>query len=219
MLRSVVANPFRHAVAIAALRGAGQDRAAVLEIADGLVIALADGAGGTANGALAAQAVIDAAASASAAAGAPATPGTTTTSPSWSALLSELDRDPARLGHGQTTAIVLAVTRGAVRGASVGDSTAWLLHGSDIDDLTDGQTRKPLLGAGSHPFTIAAAPIGDGTLLVASDGLVRYARPADIARIASGPDLAAAAHALVELVRLPSGGLQDDISVVLVREA
>jgi len=39
-----------------------------------------------------------------------------------------------------------------------------------------------------------------------------------IARVASGPDLAAAARALVELVRLPSGELPDDVAIVLCRE-
>ena len=215
-------NPFLHAVAIAAVRGAGQDRAAVLEIAGGLVVALADGAGGTTNGALAAQAVIDAAriaAAGAAATGTGATGNPAAAAPPWPALLSQLDRDPPRLGHGQTTAVILSVTRHAIRGASVGDSAAWLLRDGQIDELTADQTRKPLLGAGSRPLAIAAAPLGDRTLLVASDGLVRYARPTDIARIASGPDLATAAHALIELVRLPAGGLQDDISVVLVREA
>lgn len=57
-----------------------------------------------------------------------------------------------------------------------------------------------------------------GTLLVASDGLLRYARRSDVARIASETDLAIAAHALVDLVRLPSGGLQDDVSIVLCRQ-
>jgi hypothetical protein len=67
----------------------GQDRAAVIVRPDGLVIALADGAGGTGNGAEAAQAVIDAVAAGR----------------DW----QELDDDPARLGHGQTTAVVLSL--------------------------------------------------------------------------------------------------------------
>ncbi len=55
------------------------------------------------------------------------------------------------------------------------------------------------------------------TLLVASDGLLNYAKRADIVTIVNGPDLEAAAAALVQLVRLPSGNLADDVSVVLVR--
>ncbi|MBA3465111.1 MAG: serine/threonine protein phosphatase [Deltaproteobacteria bacterium] len=163
---------------------------------DALVVALADGAGGTGNGAAAAQAVIDAVAARQ----------------DWQAL----DEDPARLGHGQTTAIVLTVDANGIEGASVGDSEAWLI-GDEVTELTARQVRKPLLGSGCMPVGFAAGPIGTATLLVASDGLVRYAKQQDIARIARGADLVAAARALVELVRLPSGGLQDDVAVVLVR--
>jgi len=44
--------------------------------------------------------------------------------------LAELDRDAARLGGGQTTAIILSVTSTGVVGAAVGDSRI---------DLTSGQ--------------------------------------------------------------------------------
>lgn len=185
---------FEYAVEIARQ---GQDRAAVIVRDEGMVIALADGAGGTGNGAVAAQAVIDAVAS----------------GVDWQAL----DDDPERLGHGQTTAVVLAVDANGIEGASVGDSAAWLI-GHEVTELTERQVRKPLLGSGCVPVGFAVGPIGDATLLVASDGLVRYAKQEDIARIARGADLVAAARALVELVRLPSGGLQDDVAVVLVRE-
>jgi hypothetical protein len=57
----------------------------------------------------------------------------------------------------------------------------------------------------------------ESTLLVASDGLLRYANSNVIARIARGRSLAAAANALLELVRLPSGHTQDDVAVVLCR--
>ncbi len=108
------------------------------------MIALADGAGGTGNGAIAAEAIIDAI-------------GTAASGVDWSMLLADLDRDVKRLGGGQST-------------------------------------------------------------LVASDGLLRYAKRSDIARVANGPDLAVAARALVDLVRLPTGGLQDDVSIVLCRQ-
>jgi PPM family protein phosphatase len=184
---------YEHAVEIAR---EGHDRAAVIERPEGLVVALADGAGGTGNGAMAAQAVIDAVAAGQ----------------EWQAL----DDDPARLAHGQTTAVVLTVDATGIIGASVGDSEAWLI-GDDVVNLTERQVRKPLLGSGCMPVGFAAGPIGDATLLVASDGLVRYAKQHDIARIARGADVGAAARALVELVRLPSGGFQDAVAVVLVR--
>ena len=169
------------------------------------MIVLADGAGGTVNGAVAAQAVIDAVTRAGSAPG------------SWSSLLQQVDRDRPRLAGGQTTAVVVSVTARGLTGASVGDSGAWVVRGADIVDLTDGQRRKPLLGDGASPFEITAAALGTGTLLVASDGLLRYARSEAIVQLVSAADLAAAARGLVDLVRLRSGALPDDVSVVLCR--
>jgi serine/threonine protein phosphatase PrpC len=192
----VHARVYEYAVEVVAASAKGQDRATVIARPDGLVIALADGAGGTGGGAAAAQAVIDAVVA-----------GT-----EWQAL----DDDPARLGHGQTTAVVVTLSAAGIEGASVGDSVAWLI-GNELDELTARQIRMPLLGSGCVPVGFIAGPLGDGTLLVATDGLVRYAKPQDIARIARGRDLGAAVRALVELVRLPSGALQDDVAVVLCR--
>ena len=197
---------FVHAVEIIGARGRGDDRASVFERDDGLVIALADGAGGTANGAKAAQAVIDAAGA------------SVDRTSDWGSLLSVLDRDVGRLAHGQTTAVVLTVGPDGIVGASVGDSGAWLISAGDAIDLTDGQTRKPLVGAGCHPFRVEAESLGIQTLLVASDGLLRYAKRDAIVRIANGEDLPEAARALVDLVKLPTGGLQDDVSIVLCRQ-
>ena len=189
----------QHAMAIASVRGAGQDRAQVVDD----VIVLADGAGGSGNGALAAQAIVDAV--------------TGATTRDWCALLADLDRDPNRLGHAESTAVILTVGA-AISGASVGDSGAWLVRESRIVDLTTGQRRTPLVGRGCVPFRVEPIDF-EGTLLVASDGLFAYAKPRDIVRIAEGPDLVMAAQALVDLVRLPDGALQDDVAVVLCRPA
>jgi hypothetical protein len=56
-----------------------------------------------------------------------------------------------------------------------------------------------------------------GTLLVATDGLFNYARPEKIAAVALQEDLARATWDLIQLVRLPGGGLQDDVGMVLLR--
>lgn len=192
-----------YAIEVVGARGAGQDRARVIEHVAGVVVALADGAGGTSHGARAAQALVDAV-------DADVDPV---------ACIEALDRDPARLGPGQTTAVIVDVRDGVLAGASVGDSGAWLVDGARVVDLTDGQARKPLVGAGCTARRIPAVALGGATLLVASDGLLRYATPAAIARaIADATDLATAAHALVALVRLPTGALQDDVSIVLVRQ-
>ncbi|MEO8552138.1 MAG: serine/threonine protein phosphatase [Kofleriaceae bacterium] len=190
------------AVRIVPRRGAGEDRATTVPLADRLIVALADGAGGTSSGAAAADAVIA------------AVVAEPTRDPA--ELLETLDGDPDRLGLGETTAIVLAIAGDRITGASVGDSAAWLIDGSTITDITGDQQRKPLLGAGAIlvPF---ASSLGGATLLVASDGLLKYARRDAILRAVAEPDLEVAADLLVAAARLPNGALQDDLSLVLVR--
>ena len=96
---------------------------------------------------------------------------------------------------------------------------AWVLHGAVAVHLTDGQIRKPLLGAGGRPMVIRAGALAGGPLLVGSDGLFRYVKRTYITSIASGAsDLDVAARSLVESARLPTGGLQDDVALVLVSE-
>lgn len=195
---------FVHAIEVAPRRGKGQDYAVVLPCEHGVVIALADGAGGTSGGERAAKAVVDAVA------------GVASHAYDWSMLLAQLDHD--QIGYGQTTAVVLWVTRDSIVGASAGDSGAWIVRGDQIEDITSHQHKKPLIGDGAVVTAIQAGPLAGGTLVVASDGLLRYAKAADIARIASGVDVGAAVRSLVELVRLPSGQLPDDVSCVLCRE-
>ena len=201
----MVAAGFEYVVKVQPIKGAGQDRAAVFERDRGIVIALADGAGGTSNGAIAAQAVVDTVEILAAA------------DADWSVVLRALDGDGRRLAGGQSTAIVLVVDEAGIRGASIGDSEAWLVRADRVDVLTANQQRKPLLGGGGHPASTSTGPIGNATLVVASDGLFRYAKAIDIARIAMLPDLATSADQLVALVRLPSGNVPDDLSIVLCR--
>jgi hypothetical protein len=168
-----VKDRFEYVVEVASSRITGQDRASVFMRSPGLVIALADGAGGTSNGALAAQAFVDAV-------------GATLRETDWSGVIEALDRDVTRLGHGQTTAVVLSLDSRGITGCSVGDSWAWLVR-DEVIDLTDGQVRKPLVGGGCLPFVFHAGPIGNATLIVASDGLLRYGKQQDIVRSRSGP--------------------------------
>ena len=201
----MIAGGFEYTIKVQPLRGAGQDRAAVFERDGGCMIALADGAGGTSNGEVAARAVIDTAETLRAA------------DADWCVVLRALDAD-ARLDGGQTTAIVLRIGDDGVVGASVGDSEAWLVAPDGrVDVLTRGQHAKPLLGGGAHPTAVSGGQLGGGTLVVASDGLFRYAKAGDIARLALGADMNAAAAQLIDLVRLPTGSVLDDVAVVLCR--
>jgi serine/threonine protein phosphatase PrpC len=180
----------------------GDDRAEAFSRPDAHLLVLADGAGGTSGGAAASDAILASA---------------VTFFPQSTShcirFLQDLDQQLTTVG--QTTAVVLVLTGSQVFGASVGDSSAWLLGPADVTDLTQHQKAKPLLGSGN------AVPIGFGPLplvgrvLIGSDGLFKYAPHERIAFLASSLPLAEAAAALVDAARLRSGALQDDIAVVV----
>ncbi len=180
--------------------GRGHDRAGAVRTATGYLLVLADGAGGTTGGAEAASRVV-----------ARALAERPRTASACVALLASLDD---RLGGGETTAVVLAVVDGVVLGASVGDSGAWMQRGKELVDLTENQRRKPLLGSG-RATVVAIDPVPlEGRLLVASDGLSSYVQYARIMEILARP-FADIPSSLISAARLPSGALQDDLSIVV----
>jgi serine/threonine protein phosphatase PrpC len=194
------------AVDIAVAAGtAGQDRAAAFDHGGRWVLVIADGAGGVGGGQEAAEEVVAAVERAVA----------ELRFGDWPAVLHEVDRRLADRGH--TTAVIAEVRRDAIAGASVGDSVAWVIGDDPIEDLTERQSRKPLIGSGSALATPFMWGRTDGTaLLLATDGLHRYAaRPAIVSAIRGG----ASAAAIIDLARLPSGALHDDVAVVLYRFA
>jgi len=185
----------------------GEDRVFVRQDDDRLLIALADGAGGTGAGACAAQAVCD------------AILAVRRRDQSWETSLCEVDQILLRSNRGGlSTGVVVEVTPHALLGASVGDSCAWLIDGSRLIDLTENQQRKPLLGSGrAHPTAFGPTPL-HGRLLVASDGLIKYARRAEILRRATLGPLEEGAMALLDAVRLGSGAFHDDVALVLAED-
>ncbi|MBC8136007.1 MAG: protein phosphatase 2C domain-containing protein [Fibrella sp.] len=119
---------------------------------------------------------------------------------------------------GETTLVALCLTPKRIAGACVGDSEAWWVDASGgVRVLTEGG-RKPYLGRGmADPVSFAFPTPRTGTLLVATDGLFKYADAERIAQtITQGaPDLQAIAPALRDLVRSSSGTLYDDFAVLL----
>lgn len=85
-----------------------------------------------------------------------------------------------------------------------------------IFDVTAQQRRKPLLGSGDAAPTPFGPFTFNGRILVASDGLLKYAPRERIRGTAFEPELERAADALVAAARLPGGGLQDDVALVLL---
>ena len=60
----------------------------------------------------------------------------------------------------------------------------------------------------------------DGALVVATDGLFSYAQHHTLVKVVEEhEDLDETAEALVRVVRLPSGTLQDDVAVVVISRA
>ncbi len=187
-----------------------QDRVAVIPLGGRLVVIVADGAGGTSGGAEAAQAVVDHLRLAVDA-------GRELNVRGLRQLLLEISLELEN--RGQTTAVVLVIDRHQVVGASIGDSGAWLVEPGAWKDLTHGQPRKPLLGGGfAEPFTFAS-PSVDATLLLATDGVLKYADGEGVRAVLRNEGLSAAqcCQSLIDAARLPNGRLQDDAGVVVVR--
>lgn len=207
--------PFLSAIAAASPRhdGTTEDRVAVHQLGEALVIVVADGAGGIPGGGVAVDAVARGIADAIAneAESFQRVDGVV-------ALLRRLDDDIERMPlAGETTAVIVIVTEHGVFGASCGDSGAWIVEEVGLDDLTADQRRTLRLGSGrTVPVPFVRAGIG-GTLVVASDGLFNFTRPETICSNARGISLSAAACGLVAAVRTASGDLMDDVAVAVVR--
>jgi hypothetical protein len=190
-------------------RGSGQDRIQIFHFDKKVVLAVADGAGGLSGGAEAADIAINFISQRS---------DSLSSQKHCEKLLREIDNaiSSDRIA-GETTAVLVVVSLNYIFGASVGDSGAWILNGTSIDDLTRSQIRKPFLGTG------VATPIGfsrdalHGTLLVATDGLLKYTSREAISAALERANFDDSPAALVSLVRYSSGELPDDVTVGLCR--
>lgn len=194
-------------------RATGQDVVGVFPFAAGEIVLLADGAGGTSGGREAAELVVRILSER-------ALQSEAVTETFWRQAILELAIELESLGAGQSTAVAIAHRGRSLCGGSIGDCEAWLIGRDGLIDLTQGQARKPLLGGGlAEPRTFSAQIRPGELLLVASDGLFKYAtreRIVDCLR-ARGASLESIGHALIALARMPNGGLQDDIGIALVR--
>jgi hypothetical protein len=182
-----------------------QDRVQVIDLDGGVVIVVADGAGGTGGGEQAAETVVREVT---------ATVSLEHDAASWCQILRQIDY---RVGAGQSTCVVVARSPQGIVGASVGDSKAWLLDNDELNDLTKSQVRKPLLGTGEAQPVGFTWPASPGLLLVGTDGFCNYVRRDALLAEILWIDFAVLAHKLVEMVRLPSGELWDDVGIVACR--
>jgi serine/threonine protein phosphatase PrpC len=194
---------------VAAAHAHGDDRVEIIPSGSDLVLVVADGAGGTGGASRAADAVILIVREAVACARGRRLDA--------AALIGMADRRVASsAASGLTTAVIAVVSGTSIAGASVGDSGAWLVGLHDHVDLTAGQVRNPLIGSGAVVPKSFAATLS-GTLLLATDGLLKYAACDRIRAAARHSDIELVPERLVALVRLRSGALQDDVGVLVCR--
>ena len=115
--------------------------------------------------------------------------------------------------------MVAIVGPNEIFGSSVGDSGAWLIDEEKHTDLTRHQKRKPFLGTGVAMPVSFSARVASGSLLFATDGLLKYTSAEKICEVLKDKEQEEAVRRLVELVRLRSGGLPDDVAIVLCRHS
>ncbi len=186
---------------------------------DCLLCALADGQGGQAGGARAAQIAcrvcVEAASEYQAA-------KLATRPDAWEAILRQADAAVSEDQEaGFTTLIAFAIRNEAICGASNGDSGVYAVTAGGLAAiLTDRQRKNPPVGCGgARPVGFAARLNRPWTVLALSDGLWKCAgwdRIADAASHLSGDDLI---NCLRKNAGLPASGLlQDDFTLVVVQD-
>lgn len=180
-----------------------QDRGEYLQFETRTMFVVADGSGGTSGAAQAAEFVIRSVRENIA---------KLSTAENCFSFLYELDGQILKASEcGETTAVVVVISRDAIFGANVGDSSAWLFSADSSTELT--RIRKPYLGSGvavPHQFN---HKVSGGTLVVGSDGLWKYASLESIERVARTGNSQRLATELSDLARMRSGNFQDDIAI------
>ena len=91
------------------------------------------------------------------------------------------------------------------------------MDGDGVTDLAPSAGRKPWVGSGAALPVPFAGPMTTGTVLLATDGLVKYTSREAIRDAARETPLVEVPRRLIELVRPPSGRLPDDVAVIVAR--
>lgn len=182
-----------------------EDRVGVFISEKRTVVVVADGAGGVGSGDIAAECILREI---------EAELPRIHSADQWADTLRQID---FRIPCGESTAVIVDVRPYGMAGASVGDSEAWVINNGNIIDLTVNQKRKPLLGSGAaSPVSFTGSPL-NGVLLVATDGFCSYAKRSRVISMIAQSDFYTIPRRCIEMVRLPSGALWDDIGVVAAR--
>jgi serine/threonine protein phosphatase PrpC len=201
------------AFASASFRAKSQDAAQTFERDGVLVVAIADGGGGMRDGEAASRSLMAIVAGA-----VDDRDFVLEHAPSWIDLFRATDTALAANGAHETTGLVVVLGGRGLVGISTGDSEAWVVASTTVDNLTVGQHTRHRLGSRRATVTTFQRSLLAGVLVIATDGLFKYAAPDVIARIVRDNAIRAAAQGLVDLVRLRSGKHADDVAVVLVQQ-
>lgn len=200
-------NTYRHAFALASSRQASDDRGEIIARGDLVLAIVADGAGGLRGGATASDALVEAAKTRTL--DAACDPFDTE---SWLRFFREVDATLSARMTGETTGVIAVLGPQGLLGVSAGDSEAWVISATSIDDLTGAQS-KLRLGSGRAGPVSFQRPRLEGTLLVGTDGLFKYVSAETIAALVRAHPVEESPRRLVDAARLRSGRLPDDIAV------
>ncbi|HEX4448924.1 MAG TPA: hypothetical protein VH044_19420 [Polyangiaceae bacterium] len=212
-----MATSYQYTRAFASRQGESQDMSAIFERGDNLVVVLADGGGGIRGGGAASRGLVGVVESAV----------KNTAFPlerieAWADLFKTADAGLAANRSGETTGVVLVLGPRRLVGISTGNSEAWVVTPKGIDNLTVSQRTRDRLGSSTAFSTTFDRPAPTDPIVIASDGLFKFAAMDVIAGRVLGDaslHIDAAAERLVELVRFKPGKVAEDIAVVLIRPA
>jgi serine/threonine protein phosphatase PrpC len=187
-----------------------QDCGAIITSGPRQVLIIADGAGGLSGGVEAANLAVKYIRERAELLNGPA---------SCVSILQKMDQEIAQnQDAGETTCSFTVVSDKQVFGASVGDSGVWVIGETGFKNLTENQSRKPLIGSGSaRPVAFNQTRVCGEYLLLATDGLLKYAPAERIISTCRKSVAETAVKNLIQLVRYPSGALPDDVTVILTK--
>ncbi|HEY0253641.1 MAG TPA: hypothetical protein VGC41_19050 [Kofleriaceae bacterium] len=116
----------------------------------------------------------------------------------WTQLLIDLDLE-LYSDKVRSSAIILEVEGSTISGASIGDSGAWWIDEFGVENLTERQIERSVLGDGNaHPYAFRIRGLEKGRLLVATRSLLAVDK-ATVVSAVRGSDLTAASKALAQL--------------------
>ncbi|HLP78177.1 MAG TPA: protein phosphatase 2C domain-containing protein [Candidatus Paceibacterota bacterium] len=185
-----------------------QDRGLIIHDGPRFMLCVADGAGGRSGGTEAASMAVELVRQ---------NASLITNADSCAGVLRKMDVAIAKDAiAGETTCALVVVTPADIFGASVGDSGVWLIPENESHlNLTQAQQRKPFIGSGSAWPVPFQHPRQVGSILLATDGLLKYTSAERIIAVCREHPTDVSAQRLIELVRYPSGALPDDVTVIV----